>query len=84
MIWDVELSQEASNYAIDSHPYNEVVLMAIEQLAFAEDGFPTEGTYQRLEIWCVWEIADHSVVYERTPKSFHIYIWLIKPTANSA
>jgi len=45
MIWNVEFSQEASNYAIDSHPHNENVLIAIEQLAFNPDGLPSEGTY---------------------------------------
>lgn len=79
MIWDVELSQEASNYAIDSHPYNEHVLIAIEKLAFSQDGLPTEGTYQVVEHWCVWEIAEHTVVYEITPALFHLYIWLIRP-----
>lgn len=80
MIWDVEFSQEANNYAIDSHPYNENVLIAIEKLAFTQDGLPTEGVYQILENWCIWEIADQTVVYEKTPVLFHIYIWLIKPT----
>ena len=81
MIWDVEFSQEASNYAIDSLPYNENVLIAIEKLAFSQDGLPTEGVYQLLENWCIWEIAEHTVVYEKTPVLFHMYIWLIKPTA---
>ena len=80
MIWDVEFSQEANNYAIDSHPYNENVLIVIEKLAFTQNGLPTEGAYQILENWCIWEIADHTVVYEKTPALFHIYIWLIKPT----
>lgn len=79
MTWDVEFSQEANNYAIDSQPYNENVLIAIEKLAFSEDGLPLEGAYQVLEHWCIWEIAEHTVVYERTPGLFHIYIWLIKP-----
>lgn len=80
MIWEIEFSQEANNYAIDSQPYNENVLMAIEKLAFSEAGLPSEGVYQVLEYWCIWEIADHTVVYERMPAFLHIYIWLIKPT----
>ena len=79
MIWDVEFSQEASNYAIDSHPYNETVLVAIEKLAFRPDGWPAEGTYQILENWCIWEIADHTAVYEKNDVTFHIYLWIIKP-----
>lgn len=80
MIWDIEFSQEASNYAIDSHPYNENVLIAIELLASNPSGLPNEGTYQLLEDWCIWEIADHTVVYQKDEVIFHIYIWVIKPT----
>ena len=80
MIWDIEFSQEASNYAIDSHPYNENILIAIEFLAFNPSGLPNEGTYQLLEDWCIWEIADHTVVYQKDDVVFHIYIWVIKPT----
>lgn len=79
-MWDVEFSQEASNYAIDSYPYNEPILIAIETLALSHDGLPTEGHYQLLGEWCIGEIAGHTVVYERTPALSHIYIWLIKPT----
>lgn len=79
MIWDVEFSQEASNYAIDSLPYNETVLNEIEALAFSENGLPREGVYQLLGDWCVWDIANHTVVYEKTIAPRHIYIWLIKP-----
>lgn len=80
MIWDVEFSQEASNYAVDSHPYNENILIAIERLAFSSTGLPNEGTHQLLEDWCIWDIAEHTVVYQKDDVIFHIYIWIIKPT----
>lgn len=75
-VWEIEFSQEANNYALDSHPYNEDVLVAIEKLADSEDGLPIEGAYQWLEQWCVCEIANHTVVYEREPNS--LYIWVIR------
>ena len=78
-MWEIEFSREASNYAIDSLPYNEDVLIAIERLTFSEDGLPTEGVYQMLESWCIWEIADHTVVYEREQNMLYIYVWLVKP-----
>lgn len=81
MIWDVEFSQTVSNYAIDSHPYNENLLIAIEELAFSPDGLPNQSVYQILGNWCIWEIAGHTVAYEKTPALFHIYIWMIKPMA---
>jgi hypothetical protein len=82
MTWEIEFSQEASNYAIDSHPYNEAVLIAIERLVLTEDGLPGEGIYQLIENWCVWEVAEHTVVYERISESCFIYIGLIKPSAS--
>ena len=78
-MWTIEFSQEANNYAIDSHPYNEAVLIAIEGLAASKDGLPTEGVYQLLESWCIWEIADHTVVYEKEDTNFYLYIWVVKP-----
>jgi len=42
-MWTLEYRQEASNYAIDSHPYNEAVLIAIETLAQTITGLPEEG-----------------------------------------
>jgi len=76
-VWEIEFSQEANNYALDSHPYNETVLIAVEQLAHTVDGLPTEGLYQLLENWCVWEVSHHTVVYERDRDG--LYIWIIKP-----
>jgi hypothetical protein len=76
-VWEIEFSQEASNYALDSHPYNEAVLIAIEDLAASESGLPMEGSYQLLEQWYVWEIANLTVVYELEPHA--LYIWVIKP-----
>lgn len=79
MVWEIEFSQEASNDAIDSLPYNEDVLVAIEKLAERQEGWPDEGSFQILEEWCIWEIAGHIVVYERERTVFHLYVWLIKP-----
>lgn len=76
-MWEIEFSREANNYALDSHPYNEYVLIAIENLATSKDGLPSEGYYQLLEQWCIWEVAEHTVVYEREPQT--LYIWIIKP-----
>lgn len=76
-MWEIEFSQEANNYALDSHSYNEDILIAIENLAASSDGLPTEGTYQLLEQWCIWEIANHTVVYELDPHV--LYVWVIKP-----
>lgn len=78
-MWEIEFSQEASNYALDSLPYNEDVLIAVERLIFAKNGLPTEGVYQTIEQWCIWEIADHMVVYDRDERMLQIYVWVIKP-----
>ncbi len=80
MKWELGFSHEASNYAIDSHPYNEEVLMAIEALAFIPDGIPDEN-YSELEpnIY-LWEVAGHLVLYQRiTENGQRLWIAFIKP-----
>ena len=80
-MWTIEYRQEASNYAIDSHPYNEAVLMAIETLAQVA-GLP-QGC-QPLEpglYW--WQIHDHDVLFRRYPREQRLVILLIKPLASA-
>jgi hypothetical protein len=77
--WTIEFGQEAANYAVDSHPYNEDVLIAIEQLAASKEGWPVTGHFQIMENWCIWEIAEHIVVYEVERFSMSIIITVIKP-----
>ena len=76
-MWTIEFSQEANNYAIDSLPYNEDVLIAIERLAFQASGLPAEGTYYPIDELLIWEVAGHTVIYERGDDA--LYIWTIKP-----
>jgi hypothetical protein len=80
-MWEIGFSQEASNYAIDSHPYNEDVLMAIEALAFTSDGFPPEGISEELETGLfLWKIAQHSVIYRRYTEGVRrLWVAVIKP-----
>lgn len=79
MKWTIEFSQEAQNYALDSHPYNEAVLIEIERLAETNDGFPETGSFEIMENWCVWVIADHIVVYELEQFNLGIVVTVIKP-----
>lgn len=79
-MWQIKYSDEAASYAIDSHPYNEDVLLAIEDLALMPTGIPKEhcelfedpSTY-------LWEVADHEVIYERFTEENLLYIWIVKP-----
>jgi len=80
MKWELGFSHEASNYAIDSHPYNEKVLMAIEELAFSAEGIPDEH-YTELEpnIY-LWEVAEYLVLYQRIVENRQrLWIAFIKP-----
>lgn len=78
-MWEIEYSQEASNYAIDSHPYNEQVLIAIEDLSETVDGLPpSNGKALRPNLY-LWLIADHEVIYERFQYENLLYIWIVKP-----
>jgi hypothetical protein len=80
-MWLLDYSQEASNYALDSHPYNEVVLMAIESLALTSDGLSTEGDYREYAPgYFLWEIAGHLVAFERfVDPPPELYIVFIRP-----
>ena len=78
-MWGIEFSQEAGNYAVDSHPYNEDVLIAIVALNVSAKGLSDIDSFQQLENWCIWEIAGHSVVYEIDQDGHNLYIWIIKP-----
>ena len=78
-MWTVEYTQEAGNYAIDSHPYNEAVLIAIEALALTQTGLPTEGYTEMEEGRYLWEVANHQVICRRIPERKTIRILVLKP-----
>ena len=81
-MWEIKFTQEAASYAIDSHPYNEQVLIAIETLAFTPAGLSSEGEYlesEDSEDILIWEIADHLVYYQIFPQDNRLRIEAIKP-----
>jgi len=78
-MWELEYSQEANNYALDSHPYNEEVLIAIEMLAVTEDALPAEDCrHLEPEIY-LWAIAAHTVIFQRFPVTQVLRILMIQP-----
>jgi hypothetical protein len=66
-MWQLEFDRKPGNYAIDSHPYNEAVLIALEDLALNAEGIHAEGCTQIEPGAYLWEVADHQVVYQRIP-----------------
>jgi len=60
MFWRLEYSREASNYALDSLPYNEAALLAIQELASMPSPYPP-GTIEVLPGMLSWEVANHAV-----------------------
>lgn len=81
-MWQIEFTKEAANYAIDSHPYNEQVLEAIEFLAFTEDGLPTDGNlWQDEEGFIWWEVSRHLVFFRRFEAERRLRVEAIKPLA---
>lgn len=80
-MWALEYNQEASNYALDSYPYNEEVLMAIESLAMTTEGLPTEAYIQLEPEYYLWEIAQHTVIFRRImDETLRLRILVIKPS----
>lgn len=82
MFWRLEYSAEASNYALDSLPYNEAVLLAIQDLAFMPSPYPP-GIFEVLPGILSWEVAGHVVYYEVLEETLTIKIMAIQPLANA-
>jgi hypothetical protein len=64
-MWELEYSRAARNYALDSHPYNEDVLIAIELLAQSPSGIPQADYTESPPGEFLWEVAGHFVAFER-------------------
>lgn len=78
-MWLLEYSREASNYAIDSHPYNEDVLTAIEMLALTESALPPVTVELESGVY-LWEIEGHWVIFKRQLfPNRSLWIAIIKP-----
>jgi hypothetical protein len=84
-MWQLEFDREPGNYIIDSHPYNEAVLIALEDLALNAEGIPAEGCTQIEPGVYLWEVADHQVVYQRIPgpegTPHRLHVLILKPKA---
>ena len=78
MQWQINYSRTANNYALDSYPYNEEVLVAIESLGAMPHPFPPGISVFPGPIY-VWEVANHQVYYEVTEETLTINIIAIKP-----
>lgn len=78
MLWRLDYSREASAYAVDSYPYNEAVLVAIQDLALMPSPYPP-GIFEILPGVLGWEIAEHLVYYQVHEEPLTISIVAIKP-----
>ena len=78
-MWTLEYSPEAANYAVDSHSYNEAVLMALESLAQSNEGIPAENCTPLARNRYKWEIEGHLVLFRRVQTRHTIRILIIKP-----
>ncbi len=79
-MWELEYSPEATNYVLDSYPYNEAVLVAIETLAQTDEGIPDANWDEWQPEYFLWVVAEHLVSYQKIlderPK---LRILIIKP-----
>ena len=78
-MWLLEYSPEANQYALDSYPYDEDVLSAIELLALRLDALPSSD-YRELEPeYYLWSVAQHTVLFRRIVLLSKIRILAIRP-----
>jgi len=79
-MWELEYSPEANNYALDSYPYNEAVLAAIETLAQTDEGIPSTDWDEWQPDYFLWVVADHLISYQKvTGEPSKLRILVIKP-----
>ena len=78
-MWELTYNREANNYALDSYPYNEDVLVAIESLTLTKDGLPAINFVKLEAEYYLWEVAQHSVLFQRIVDKMEIRILIIKP-----
>lgn len=78
-MWSIEYSREVRNYIYDSYPYTEAIWQAIKTLRQTKDELPAEGCRQLgLETY-LWEVADHTVIYQRVVAQRKLVITVLKP-----
>lgn len=79
-MWTLRYSREANNYALDSYPYNEDLLVAIELLAQTPGGLPASNYREWKPKHILWQVAGHYVAYYKTVEPHPtIIILTIKP-----
>ncbi len=72
MLWEIEFTKEANNDALDSYPYNEEVLIAIESLALTESRIPSNDCLEIESNFFRWTVANHHVFIQRMTKKLRI------------
>jgi hypothetical protein len=81
-MWKIEYSKEVRNYLYDSYPYTETVWQTIKALRHQVDGLPPAGSdYYEIETErFVWDVAAHTVVYERRSDERSLFFAVVKPS----
>jgi hypothetical protein len=79
MLWRLNYSREANNYILDSYPYNEAVVMAIQTLALMPSPYPPGVTQAKIPGIMVWRVADHDVYYRVDEDVLTLIIMAIHP-----
>jgi hypothetical protein len=79
MQWQLNYSREANNYALDSYPYNEALLNAIQGMIAMPSPYPAGVTRADHAGILIWQIADHAVYYQVNEESLTITILAIHP-----
>lgn len=78
-MWAIQYSEEVKLYFIDNGPYTFDLLVKLEELKFYADALPPEGCLQIDLGWYMWLILNHIVIYEITPTTKSLTIWVVKP-----
>ena len=78
-MWSIEYAEEAKLYFIDNRDLVFDLLVQIEELKFAEDGYPP-GNWIELETDVIlWSVLNHLVIFQRRETDHHLRIAVVKP-----
>lgn len=78
-MWELEYADEVKFYFLDNYPYTFELLVKIEELKFAKDGVPSEGSAGIQSGYFWWKILDHTVIYRLFSEKRMIRILVVKP-----
>ena len=79
MRWHLRFNRQVVQYLISLREAGHDIRVAIFSLANTKDGIPEPGATQSEPGLYVWEVAGHTVAFERFEKEKYILVTAVRP-----